>query len=691
LLIDIDDNAFSGRNITTLIIGNYVEGIGVNAFKNCAQLTNVSIGSGIQTIGASAFLNCQNLQTVKIPSKMYNTCNSAYFSSGTTIQYNYYCVLSAFNKDGILTTYDVESQLDVGTNFNSTISITFDTSVSIIDDNAFNGNPYLDNIIITPTIITIGNYAFANCTNMESLVCVGGEESLLYSIGEYACYNCGQLSTVVLPLSLLNIGTMAFVECSNLYSVVLPSIFDYSYMTNTTAYFVTTNQENVGWNSSTPDDATGTFFTFHFEMAPGYFCSYSYEKTIFINQQIEYYNLIQAEDTAERSFWENIGWDILTGLVAAVATVVTGGIADLAVTAVFGAAESAVLTVSNVARKVLTAALASGLSRGEQKLVSFDTNSGRVDPFAGASSVDASHSNGSWIATFAFTTTKRINVDALSAYVETQVSSTIVGLFGVRFRFINDPPIVDCTQTGVNQYNVTITLDIDFATVTDADKTIIENVVNPAIVSFVNPNYTAPTNGEPTTNVSLANICFPANTPINTDQGVVSIKKIDPVFHTINKNRIVAITQTITLAKYLICFKRDSLGKNYPAEDTIMSKEHKVYYMGRMIEAKHFVGRVKNVYKIPYHGEILYNVLMETYNKLRVNNLICETLHPENVVAQLYSGNFKESDKGDIIKTLNNCVYKNNPKEYEALVKYISKQTAGEKPHERLKIMSFSK
>jgi hypothetical protein len=189
----------------------------------------------------------------------------------------------------------------------------------------------------------------------------------------------------------------------------------------------------------------------------------------------------------------------------------------------------------------------------------------------------------------------------------------------------------------------------------------------------------------------VANICFPANTPINTDQGVVSIKKIDPAFHTINNNHIVAITQTITLAKYLICFKRDSLGKNYPAEDTIMSKEHKVYYMGRMIEAKHFVGRVKNVYKIPYHGEILYNVLMETYNKLRVNNLICETLHPENVVAQLYSGNFKESDKGDIIKTLNNCVYRNNPKEYEALVKYIFKQTAGEKPHERLKIMSFSK
>lgn len=688
LLIDIDDNAFSGTKITTVIIGNYVEGIGVNAFKNCAQLTNVSIGSGIQTIGAGAFSNCQNLQTVKIPSKMYNTCNSAYFSSGLTILYKYYCVLSAFNEDGILSTYDVESQLDVGTNFNSTISVTFDTSVSIIDDNAFNGNPYVDNIIITPTIITIGNYAFANCANMESLVCVGEDESLLYSIGEYACYNCGQLSTVVLPLSLLNIGTMAFVECSNLYSVVLPSVFDYSYMTNTTAYFVTTNQENVGWDSSTPDDATGTFFTFHFEMAPGYFCSYSYEKTIYINQQNQNYNQEQAKKAAKRSFWEKIGWDILTAVVLVVATVMTDGIADFAVTAALGEAEAVVSTTAYVVRKLLTASVATGIRQGEDKLVTYDKNSGGVDPFTDASSVDASHSNGSWIATFAFTTTNRINVDALSAYVDAQVRSTINGLFGDRF--INDPPIVDCTQTALNQYIVTITLDIDFSAVTDEDKTVIENVVKPVIASFVNPNYTgpAPTYGA---TVSVANICFPANTPINTDQGIVSIKKIDPVFHTINKNRIVAITQTITLAKYLICFKRDSLGKNYPAEDTIMSKEHKVYYMGRMIEAKHFVGRVKNVYKIPYNGEILYNVLMERYNKLKVNNLICETLHPENVVAQLCLGNFNESDKGDIVKTLNNCVYKNSPKEYEALVKYISKQTAGEKPHERLKLMSFSK
>jgi hypothetical protein len=688
MLIDIDDNAFSGTNITSVIIGNYVESIGESAFNNCAQLTNASIGSGIQTIGAGAFLNCQKLQNVKMPSKMYNTCNASYFSSGTAIQYAYYCVLSASNEDGILTAYDVETQLGVDAIFNRTISITFDSSVHIIGDNAFNSNPWVDSIIIPPTIISIGNYAFANCVNMESLVCIGGDTCLLYYIGNYACYNCEKLSTVVLPLSLLSIGVMAFVECSNLYSVVLPSIFDYSYMTNTTAYFVTTNQKNAGWNNSTPNDATGTFFTFHFEMATGYFCSYSYEKQFYINQQLQNYNQEQAKKAAKKAFWTKIGWDLLTVVVLVAVTVATDGLGDTIVAGIMG--EAMETTGATVGRAILTAGIATGLEQAEERYIPIaDTPDGN-DPFTNADeSIDVDHSEGSWVATFAFTTTKRINVDTLSAYVETQISSTIVGLFGDRF--INDPPIVDCTQTGVNQYALTLTLDIDFATVTDEDRTIIENVVNPAIVSFVNPDYIAPANEAPTTNVSVANVCFPANTPIKTDQGIVSIKKIDPAFHTINKNRIVAITQTITLAKYLICFKRDSLGKNYPAEDTIMSKEHKVYYMGRMIEAKRFVGRVKKVYKIPYNGEILYNVLMEKYNKLKVNNLICETLHPENVVAQLCVGNFNESDKGDIIKTLNNCIYKNSPNEYEALVKYIFKQANGEKPSEWLKQMSFSK
>jgi hypothetical protein len=85
-----------------------------------------------------------------------------------------------------------------------------------------------------------------------------------------------------------------------------------------------------------------------------------------------------------------------------------------------------------------------------------------------------------------------------------------------------------------------------------------------------------------------ANICFPAGTPIQTDQGTIAIEKINPDIHTINQKSIVDITKTITTEKYLVGFKKNALGLNYPAENTLMSQEHKVYYQGKMCEAKTF-------------------------------------------------------------------------------------------------------
>lgn len=147
------------------------------------------------------------------------------------------------------------------------------------------------------------------------------------------------------------------------------------------------------------------------------------------------------------------------------------------------------------------------------------------------------------------------------------------------------------------------------------------------------------------TNIPIANICFPANTPIQTDQGIVAIQKINPDIHTINKKAILDITKTITPDKYLICFSKDAICANYPTKQTIMSKEHKVFYNGQMIEAKKFVGRFNNVFKVEYNGEVLYNVLMEQHYKMRVNNLVCETLDPKHHIAQLFTRKYKYTDE----------------------------------------------
>ena len=127
-----------------------------------------------------------------------------------------------------------------------------------------------------------------------------------------------------------------------------------------------------------------------------------------------------------------------------------------------------------------------------------------------------------------------------------------------------------------------------------------------------------------------ADWCFPRDTPITTNQGIIPIQKINTDIHTINDNKIICITKTITSGKYLVCFEKDALGLNCPTQKTIMSAYHGIYYNGKMKMAKRFLGDNIKIYKIKYNGELLYNVLMAKHDKINVNNLICETLHPKN-------------------------------------------------------------
>lgn len=136
----------------------------------------------------------------------------------------------------------------------------------------------------------------------------------------------------------------------------------------------------------------------------------------------------------------------------------------------------------------------------------------------------------------------------------------------------------------------------------------------------------------------LGDICFPAGMMVETDTGEIPIEQLDTRLHRIRGKHIKAITRT-TYAKNtrLIYFEPNSLGKNYPFKDTIMSENHRIFYLGKQIRAKHFVGIVNGVYDIDYNGELLYNVLLENYEYITVNGMKVETLHPRHNIAKMYT------------------------------------------------------
>ena len=74
-----------------------------------------------------------------------------------------------------------------------------------------------------------------------------------------------------------------------------------------------------------------------------------------------------------------------------------------------------------------------------------------------------------------------------------------------------------------------------------------------------------------------------------------------------------------------------------------------------MIKSENMLGKNDKICKVKYNGEILYNVLLNKHSTLTINNLVCETLHPNSIVAKFYNScnNISTTDKNKIINRIN--------------------------------------
>jgi hypothetical protein len=159
-------------------------------------------------------------------------------------------------------------------------------------------------------------------------------------------------------------------------------------------------------------------------------------------------------------------------------------------------------------------------------------------------------------------------------------------------------------------------------------------------------------------------ICFPAGTPVLTDQGEIPIDKINKKIHTICGKEIVTITETISTDSYLICIERNSLGNNVPNRKTFISKDHKVLCDKKMVRSEYLIQYIPTIYKVQYNKERLYNVVLREHSIMSVNNLIVETMNPDHILAKIYSGNYTPQEKNRLILMVNNYHQKQKRKSF---------------------------
>ena len=292
-------------------------------------------------------------------------------------------------------------------------------------------------------------------------------------------------------------------------------------------------------------------------------------------------------------------------------------------------------TENSVKSLVLNGTLAINLNAtlvaGTYTLLNYDSKSGSGSAslsYSGAPNAGSFNVTGNFSAS-AYT----ITVTAILQF--TSITSTVIAGSTITLT-TNIPVIYSSSNTAVATVNPAtgVVTGVAAGTATITATITASNVTQTATKDItVTANSTGGSGGSGSTPTS--NVCFPAKTPVMTNLGPVNIEDINPAVHTIRNKKIVAITKTVAHDKNLVRIAKHALGHLYPEKTTLISQNHKVFCQGQMIKAKHLVDDC-NVTLVPYNGQVLYNVLLEEHEKMQVNNLIVETLHPEHKVAKLY-------------------------------------------------------
>ena len=162
----------NGQLVTELVIPDGVTSLD-RTFAGCTNITSVQCPDSMLYIGTHAFMNCSALTSINIPKNVWNVngwtfvgCSSLNdISVSSENQYYTY-------KDGCL--------IEIGTKTlvwgNYDCIIPSDGSVTAIGEFAFAEREKLTGIVIPEGVTSIGSYAFAVCTNIESFVYNGTEE-----------------------------------------------------------------------------------------------------------------------------------------------------------------------------------------------------------------------------------------------------------------------------------------------------------------------------------------------------------------------------------------------------------------------------------------------------------------------------------------------------------------------------------
>ncbi len=192
---EISNGAFSHCSMEKITLPNTIKKIGENAFSFCEKLVGINLPANIKYLRYGTFSFCTKLKRIKIPASIQK------------IQYKAGRKDGCFDACTLLTNIKVDENNKVYSDSNGVLcnkELTemyvfplnkkkweIPNTIKEIPDNFFEGS-MLTNITISDSIKTIGNAAFAFCSNLKKITI----PKSVKHIGPYTFEGCDNLSVI---------------------------------------------------------------------------------------------------------------------------------------------------------------------------------------------------------------------------------------------------------------------------------------------------------------------------------------------------------------------------------------------------------------------------------------------------------------------------------------------------------------
>ncbi|MBR5959806.1 MAG: leucine-rich repeat domain-containing protein [Clostridia bacterium] len=214
----IGDDAFTFRELESIVVPEGVTAIGDRAFCFMYNLEKVTLPDSVTSIGYKAFYSAQDLESIRIPAAVTEIAGGNFAWCKT---------LKTIDVDPANPVFEMQDNMLINKKEHKIVfhmnkdTGTFEVpeGIEIIGVCAFENSDQLETIILPDTVKEIGEDAFACCSSLTTLRLPKD----LKTIERGMIRDSNSIKTITLPEGVETIKSLAINFCENLEEIIIPS------------------------------------------------------------------------------------------------------------------------------------------------------------------------------------------------------------------------------------------------------------------------------------------------------------------------------------------------------------------------------------------------------------------------------------------------------------------------------------